>query len=243
VKGVAKSGEAERPEAAPTLEPSIGFFDPNEPVANLAGHLPHWRQEGVTYFVTFRCADALPQSKLRQWKEDLRVWLDCHPEPHDVATRREFFRLFPKRIQDWLDAGYGSCPFRDPNHCQAVENALRHFNGERYYLDEFVVAMNHVHVLLTPLGEHSLSSILHSWKSFTAHQIHLPGSRVRLWQKESFDHIVRSPASLERFRQYIREHSQSGSKSKSGSGQGGGGVPPPEQPEAAPTLTLKRNRA
>lgn len=221
MKGVAKSGgsvslpEAERPEAAATLEPSVGFFDPNEPVANLTGHLPHWRQAGVTYFVTFRCADALPQSKLRQWNEELRVWRERHPEPHDEATRREFFRLFPKRIQDWLDAGYGSCPFRDPHHRQVVENALRHFNGERYYLDEFVVAVNHVHVILTPLGEHSLSSILHSWKSFTAHKIHLPGSRGQLWQEESFDHIVRSPESLERFRQYIREHGQSRSKSGS----------------------------
>ena len=27
--------------------------------------LPHWRQDGATYFVTFRLADALPQSALR----------------------------------------------------------------------------------------------------------------------------------------------------------------------------------
>ena len=37
------------------------------------------------------------------------------------------------------------------------------------------------------------------------------------WQKESFDHIVRSPASMEIFRAYIRAH---------GSAQGGSGVPP-----------------
>jgi putative transposase len=27
-------------------------------------HLPHWRQDGATYYVTFRLADSLPQSKL-----------------------------------------------------------------------------------------------------------------------------------------------------------------------------------
>jgi REP element-mobilizing transposase RayT len=37
-----------------------------------------------------------------------------------------------------------------------------------YALDESVVMPNHVHLLVTPLGEHRLSDILHSWKSFTA---------------------------------------------------------------------------
>jgi type I restriction enzyme R subunit len=32
-----------------------------------------------------------------------------------------------------------------------------------------------------------------------------------VWQKESFDHIVRSPASLKKFEDYIRDHKESGS--------------------------------
>ncbi|MCU0858426.1 MAG: DEAD/DEAH box helicase family protein, partial [Pontiellaceae bacterium] len=32
----------------------VGYFDPAEPVTYLTGDLPHWRQENVTYFVTFR---------------------------------------------------------------------------------------------------------------------------------------------------------------------------------------------
>jgi hypothetical protein len=30
------------------------------------GHLPHWEREGGTYFITFRLADSLPQSVLKQ---------------------------------------------------------------------------------------------------------------------------------------------------------------------------------
>lgn len=109
-----------------------------------------------------------------------------------------------------------------PRIKQLVESALLHFNGNRYRLDEFVVAPNHVHVLVSPSGEHSLSGILHSWKSFTAHEIlkvevasrELSATdqacggvqKLRVWQKESFDHIVRNPASMEKFRQYIRNH-------------------------------------
>jgi hypothetical protein len=64
-----------------------------------------------------------------------------------------------------------------------------------------------VHVLVTPLGEHELSDILHSWKSFTAKQINRAlGRQGTFWQKESFDHIVRSPEALERFRVYFQDN-------------------------------------
>ena len=36
------------------------------PVTFYYRHLPHWRQDGATYFVTFRLADSLPQMKLRE---------------------------------------------------------------------------------------------------------------------------------------------------------------------------------
>ena len=35
------------------------FFDPDQPIEEYYGCLPHWRQEGVLYFVTFRTADSL----------------------------------------------------------------------------------------------------------------------------------------------------------------------------------------
>jgi hypothetical protein len=31
----------------------IGYFDATVPISNHDGNLPHFRQEGVTYFVTF----------------------------------------------------------------------------------------------------------------------------------------------------------------------------------------------
>jgi REP element-mobilizing transposase RayT len=194
--------------------------------------------------VTFRLADSLPQEKLAQWRTEKEQWLAQHPEPHDAGTRKQYYDQFPQRLQQWLDAGTGSCVLGLPEVKTILENALKYFDGERYRLDEFAVAPNHVHVLVSPLGEHQLSQILHSWKSFTAHEILKveaasrrlsetlrqrrdasatlknkedgkesgggvppPGSRnLTVWQRESFDHIVRSPASMEKFRQYIRNH-------------------------------------
>lgn len=186
-----KDADAETPS---THSKEIGYFHPSDAIANLSGNLPHWRQDGVTYFVTFRTADSVPQEKLRQWQIEKEAWLRQHPEPHDAPTRKEYNEKFPKRIQQWLDQGYGECLLRKPVLKNIVENALRNFDGQRYDLDEFVVMPNHVHVLVTPKANHRLSDILHSWKSFTANAINIAaGLSGTFWQKESFDHIVRSP--------------------------------------------------
>jgi REP element-mobilizing transposase RayT len=85
--------------------------------------------------------------------------------------------------------------------------ALRHFDGERYLLGHYVVMPNHVHVNVRPLGEHTLSDITHSWKSFSAHQINEILQRSgRLWQPESFDYLIRTEAQLEKFSRYILEN-------------------------------------
>jgi len=196
------SKDEKRLEAASTL---FNAFDPDLPVDHLSGNLPHWRQESRTYFVTFRTADSLPQEKVNQWLVERAGWLRSNPEPHSEAQRREYWERFPARFHYWLDQGHGACVLRESDLQQVVESAMGYFNGNRYILSEFVVMPNHVHAIVTPLGAHLLSPIIHSWKSFTAKKINATlGRSGTFWQKESFDHIVRSAASLEKFRQYIR---------------------------------------
>ena len=187
--------------------PPIVFFDPDEPVANLTGNLPHWRQDNTTYFVTFRLADSLPREKLEQWQAEKKQWLKAHPKPLTRQQRVEFCRLFPERMQKWLDAGQGSCILARPDLKQLVSEALCYFHRKRYHLDEYVVAANHVHAIVTPAPDNELSSILHSWKSYTSHEINKKLKRSgEIWQKESFDHIIRSEESLLKFREYILGH-------------------------------------
>ena len=51
---------------------------------------------------------------------------------------------------------------------------------------------NHVHVLATPLGNHSLSGIVHSWKSYTASQANKMLKRKgKFWHEDYFDRFVR----------------------------------------------------
>jgi Rad3-related DNA helicase/REP element-mobilizing transposase RayT len=182
-------------------------FDPSAPVGIYGRHLPHWRQDGTTYFVTFRLADSIPQEKLRQWEQEMTDWLKKNPEPHTVEQKTEYHERFTERFHRWLDAGMGECWLRRPEISAAVEEALRHFDGERYLLGHYVVMPNHVHAVVRPVQGHLLKDILHSWKSFTAHKLNESlGREGQLWQDESFDCIVRSTAQLDKTGFYIQEN-------------------------------------
>ncbi len=183
------------------------FFNPNLPLDIHERNLPHWEQEGTTYFVTFRLADSIPKTKLERWETDRALWLTNHQEPYSDIEKNEYHQLFSEKIQDWLDAGSGSCLLNKPENAKIVANALSHFDGDRYRLREWVVMPNHVHALVTPCENNALSEILQSWKSFSAHEINKrTGKTGQLWQHESYDHIVRSPEQLQHFENYIYDN-------------------------------------
>jgi len=186
------------------------FFDPEADFQVHRRNLPHRRQAGVIYFVTFHLADSLPRLKRAALQEERKLWLALNQPPHNERQTEEYHRNFSKRIHDWLDAGYGSCALAHPQIFRLIESVLNFFDGQRYALGEYIVMPNHVHALVRPLDDHRLDGILHSWKSFSASQINkMSGSRGRVWHPESFDHIVRSAAQLKRFEKYIRDNPKS----------------------------------
>jgi primosomal protein N' (replication factor Y) (superfamily II helicase) len=215
----ARGHSSERDEGvASTLGP-VNYFDPNEPIAHLpGGNLPHWRQDGTTYFVTFRLGDSLPREKLEQWTRERDAWLAENPRPeveHVDATpssrliewQREYRNRFTERIEQWLDAGSGSCVLGNPAVREIACAVFNNMDGIQYHLHGYVVMPNHVHVLVSPLGDRTLSEIIQAWKSVSSRQIKkLTGQADAVWQKESFDHIVRNAESLDKFRQYIEEN-------------------------------------
>jgi carbamoyl-phosphate synthase large subunit len=179
-------------------------FDERGEVHQTRRNLRHWEQEGATYLVTFRLADAVPSQLAAQWREELQTWRQFHPEPWDSQTTQEYRRRFLQPREDWLDQGHGGCLLRRTEASEIVANALRHFDETRYYLDAFVVMPNHVHALVQPLAGYALKDIVRSWKSYSARQINKKFARSGgVWMQESFDHIVRDWDSLVRCRQYI----------------------------------------
>src|SRR6266700_2591297 len=184
--------------------PVFRGFDPHGAIKVSRRHLPHWEQSGATYFITFRLADSVPSRLLNQWREELQRWLKFHPLPWDYKTAREYELRFVEGPERWLDEGHGECLLRDPRAAEIVTGALHQLNGERYWLDGFVVMPNHVHVLVQPKSGNSLSGILHSWKSFSAHAIKRSlKQQGSVWMEESHDRIVRDWNALTNYRAYI----------------------------------------
>lgn len=194
------------------------FFDPGKPTTVTQGHLPHWEQEGATYFITWRTADSIPKAKWQYWHRLRSEWLVHHhidPTNPDWRRRvealpdaqRRAFSRFARILEQEVDSCHGTCPLRNPACAGIVESALRHLDGTGYLLGDFVVMPNHVHVLVGALSRESMLKQVTSWKKWSAIQINrLSGRSGRLWQDESFDHLVRDQSAFHRYRRYIGEN-------------------------------------
>ena len=193
------------------------FFDPGAEVDVSWRKLPHWDQRDAYYFLTWRTADSIPAPALEQWHHERTCWLAAHGilcqkqedwqgeiEKLPEAEHREFYRLFTQRWHELLDAGHGKCLLRDPGASEIVAENLRHGEGVHYELEAWVVMPNHVHVLAGIRGRGTMKKLCRNWKNYTAKRINERlGREGQFWQWESFDHLVRSAASLEKFRRYI----------------------------------------
>lgn len=185
------------------------FFRPHDKLHIHRGNLPHWRQTNVTYFVTTRLADSMPQEKIREWQTKRDAWLaaqglqkpsDIHQLPED--QQHEFHATFTKEWHQWLDAGYGECQLRRP---EVRDILIRRLLAESS-LDAWVIMPNHFHALIAPENQ-GLGEVLQSWKGGSAFEINrLLGRSGPLWQKEPYDHIVRSEAQFQHYRGYIAEN-------------------------------------
>ena len=168
------------------------------PDANVSMHglkLPHWQQGNVYQFVTWRLADAIPQSRLRPLAEHRKAWLEVHPQPWDERVEREYHDRFSDAVDAWLDAGAGACVLRNHDINNMVAGALHHFDNQRYVLDSYVVMPNHVHIIFQPLNGHEVAGIVKTWKGFTSRQINQQlGRQGTLWQERYWDRPCATPS-------------------------------------------------
>lgn len=156
------------------------------------GYLPHFDQPGLIQGVTFRLWDSLPAHVVADLMEDTETMSD--PE------KRE-------RLESYLNAGYGQCYLAKPAIALLVENALLHFDAERYRLIAWVVMPNHVHALVELFEGHPLDKILHSWKSFTASKANdILKRQGPFWFREYYDRYIRNELHFARAVEYIHNN-------------------------------------
>jgi type I restriction enzyme R subunit len=194
----------------------IQVFDPNQEYTVIERRLPHWSQLGTICFITWRTWDSMPEPVLKTWLAARDAWLFRHGIDAHAADWRnrlealgprlfaQFQQLIADRWNEHLDDCHGACVLRRPELSQVVAKSLRHFDGERYELTDFVIMPNHVHLLAAFADDAAMLTQCESWKHFTATKINrLLGRKDRFWQQDRFDHLVRSVEQFDHYRRYI----------------------------------------
>jgi putative transposase len=194
------TGSAEHqlgPSSPPLASPHLGWHS--------RGYLPHRDHPGLLQFITYRLADSLPAAVLERVEAELA---GLPPGQQDAARR--------KKIEEWLDAGHGSCVLRHPEAAACVVDTWRHFAGERYDLIAWVVMPNHVHVLVRTYEGVPLGKIVQSWKSYTGRRIRSlveegegrAGARhsQAVWMREYWDRYIRNEEHFHAAVSYIHQN-------------------------------------
>lgn len=150
------------------------------------GYLPHFDRANTLQGLTFRLHDSIPADVIERWKQELGY------RENATADSQEAIRL-RHRLETYANAGHGACYLRNPRIAEIVQNALLHFNGERYLLYAWCIMPNHVHILLETCCGQKLRSIVHSWKSFTANQANkLLQRKGDFWMPDYFYRRIRN---------------------------------------------------
>jgi REP element-mobilizing transposase RayT len=150
------------------------------------GYLPHFDSAETIQFVTFRLFDSLPRAVVEQLAK----------QPDNLA-----------KTDERLDGGSGACWLKDSTIAALIENAMLHFDGERYRMLAWCVMPNHVHAVLEPIEENRLGTIVQTWKSFSAKKANSVLDRSGpFWHKDYFDRFIRDEGHLARTVEYVERN-------------------------------------
>ena len=153
--------------------------------------LPHFDAPGTQQFVSYRLADSMPVERRGEWQ----AFLELEDEQEKL-----------RRIETYLDRGYGACHLRNPRVAELVQASWWHHDGLKYRLLAWVIMPNHVHVLVevwqVPLGR-----VLQDWKGYTAKLANsLLGRHGAFWAEDYFDRYIRDAAHFRRVVRYIENN-------------------------------------
>jgi len=77
-----------------------------------------------------------------------------------------------------------------------------------WLVGRYVIMPDHVHFFAAPRGDNakSLSTFVGGWKRWTRRLIREAGLKEFAWQREFFDHLMRSDESYEEKWEYVRQN-------------------------------------
>jgi putative DNA methylase len=116
------------------------------------GDLPHWYKPGHAHFVTYRLANSIPRSRLKQWKEERQRRIH-QPIPPGVTLRQHRERahkLFYGQYDEYLDRYPNERWLEQVAVADVIRENLYHHHGSLYELIAWCAMPNHVHILIQP---------------------------------------------------------------------------------------------
>jgi putative DNA methylase len=160
------------------------------------GYLPHFDGIEIPQFITFHLADSMPRNVILRWQNELKL----------VQDEQQRLLLI-RRVERYLDQGYGQAFLKNTRVANMVQNSLLKFDGLRYRLFAWVVMPNHVHSLMTRFQDYELKDLLHSLKSYTAHEANKILKRTgKFWIDDYFDRYTRNEKHFYKTIEYIENN-------------------------------------
>ena len=108
------------------------------------GYLPHFDGLAIPQFITLRLFDSVPDTVLQRWMREL-----------DVLNSKKDQIILQKRIEKYIDQGYGEAFLKIHRVAEMVQKELLYYDGRSYRLSAWVVMPNHIHLLMTALTQSS----------------------------------------------------------------------------------------
>ncbi|HEX8503954.1 MAG TPA: transposase [Hymenobacter sp.] len=164
-------------------------------------NLPHRLPPGSDIFLTFRLAGSLPGNVLARLQTQFSSGEHENAE-NAYAQQRRYFGRFDELLDG---AAQGPTWLQEPAIAEIISASLRHFHGKAYTLICYCLMPNHVHLLISlPDDAPPLAETLQRLKGYTALQANkLLGRTGQFWQRETYDHLVRSPEEMQRVIAYV----------------------------------------
>ena len=97
--------------------------------------------------------------------------------------------------------------FKDTADATIVVDALQFLRYERAYLLGYVVMPDHLHVIVVPRGDATISKLMHSIKGYSARIINARrGGSGPVWQRSFYDRAIRHESQLFETLEYIHSN-------------------------------------
>ena len=179
----------------------------------ISRNLPHLFDVDKPLFITFRLNMTLPEQMMIEYNRRRELWyaqfqaMDENQKGKALQSRDgKFFTWF-----DELLASNNDVPkfLAREDVTNIIIESLRYHDGKRYQLWAYCIMPNHVHVLIKPLKQgngliYPPQHICYTWKKYSAYRINqVMQFKGALWQRGSYDHLVRDENEMLRVIDYI----------------------------------------